>query len=198
MNEPVLFEGRLLYKFSGLKTVLLIAMALLAGLLVFWGGASGTMDAGIVAMILIFLGLPITLMLLDSLCRGSVIRKRKLFLLPNEIYWQFASLLTGKNGSVHIPLDQISQLQTVNRSLTVTAAGKDYTIRDLENPEEFAEAVRARMRTIQEERQIAAMQQAQLNYRQNPADEFYAAQHLMQQGKITPQQFNASQGQCMQ
>ena len=198
MNDPVLFEGRLHYRFSAMKTILLIAMAILAGMLVLWGGASGTMDAGIVAMILIFIGFPIAMMLLDSACRASVIRKRKLLLLPHEIFWQYASMLTGKQGGVHLQLDQISQLQTGKHSLTVSAAGKKYTISDLENPEEFADAVRARIRARQQEIQQAEMQRNLLNYRQNPADQFYAAQHLMQQGKITQQQFDSMRGQRMQ
>ena len=85
-----------------------------------------------------------------------------------------------------------SQISTVkNRSLTITADGKKYTIRELDNADDFAQAVRERIRGMMQER--AAALQMQTAHMQNPEDQFHAAEHLLQQGKITPEQFNSMQ-----
>ena len=97
-------------------------------------------------------------------------KKRRLQLYPDAVLWENVSGLTGKPSGEQIPLERISGLETGrDRSLTITADGQRYTIRELDNAEEFANAVRQQIR-MREQARLLAMQQAQSPRRQLPPE----------------------------
>ena len=193
MDGQVLFEGKIRYHISGMRIAILLLMALLAGIVMLLTGIADALDGFILGMLVFFVGLPTAILLLATASRISVVKKRWLQLYPDAVLWEYVSTLSGRPSGVQIPLERISGLETGrNRSLTIIADGKRYTISEIDNAEDFANAVRQQIRAREQARQLA-VQQNQLNRPLNPADQFHAAQHLMQQGMISPEQFGSMQ-----
>ena len=192
MDGQVLFEGKIRYHISGMRIAILLLMAILAGVVMFLTGLADALDGFILAMLAVFVGLPAAILLLATASRISVVKKRRLQLYPDAVLWEYVSTLSGRPSGVQIPLERISGLETRDRSLTIIADGKRYTISEIDNAEDFANAVRQQIRAREQARQLA-MQQNLLNRPQDPADQFHAAQRMLQQGMISPEQFGSMQ-----
>lgn len=193
MDGQVLFEGNIRYHISGMRIAILLLMALLAGIVMLLTGIADALDGFILGMLAVFVGLPTAILLLATASRISVVKKRRLQLYPDAVLWEYVSTLSGRPSGVQIPLERISGLETGrDRSLTIIADGKRYTVSDIDNAEDFANAVRQQIRAREQARQLAA-QQNLMNRPQNPADQLHAAQYLMQQGMISPEQFGSVQ-----
>ena len=168
MDGQVLFEGNIRYHISGMRIAIFLLMALLAGVVMLLTGIAGALDGFILGMLTVFVGLPTAILLLTTASRFSIVKKRRLQLYPDAVLWEYVSALTGRPSGVQIPLERISGMETgSDRSLTITADGQRYTIRELDNADEFANAVRQQIRVREQARQLA-MQQAQSPQSQFP------------------------------
>lgn len=144
MDGQVLFEGKIRYHISGMRIAIFLLMALLVGVVMFLTGIAGALDGFILGMLTVFVGLPTVFLLLTTASRCSVVKKRRLQLYSDAVLWENVSALTGRPSGVQIPLERISGLETGHdRSLTITADGQRYTIREIDNAEEFTNAVRS-------------------------------------------------------
>lgn len=182
MDGQVLFEGNIRYHISGMRIAIFLLMALLAGVVMLLTGIAGALDGFILGMLTVFVGLPTAILLLTTASRFSIVKKRRLQLYPDAVLWEYVSALTGRPSGVQIPLERISGMETgSDRSLTITADGQRYTIRELDNAEEFANAVRQQIRAREQARLLAMQQQNLMNSPLNPADQFNATQNMLRQ-----------------
>ena len=175
MEAPIIYEGKFHYRITAGLIVLIALMALPAGAVKIGIGlfeaSAGKIEPLSKLSLLFSCSLPILLVLLAIVLHARHYMKRKLMLLPEEIFWKFPNGLGNQFIELHIPLDAVQEVYAVSdRTLMITANGTQYAVDGLVNAFTFAQAVHSRISDRVQEKLIrTAADAARQNAERQPA-----------------------------